>query len=631
MAICEGMASEARPDHLPASEHYNPWLHGYVIFVACATLFLIVAGALVTSNDAGLSVPDWPTSFGSFRMPRMVGGVLYEHGHRMIAATVGLLTVVLAVWMWLKEPRRWARRLALAAVLAVVAQGVLGGITVLFYLPVAISAGHATLAQTFFCIMVTLALTTQRDWRWTEEKTQKDPGTPSLRQLTAITTGAIFVQLILGSIYRHKGFGVTPHIVGATVVAILVIWLVTRVFSGFLRLRSLTRATIVLLSLLAVQIFLGVAAYILKIEFQDAPQPMPFLVQVSTAHVAVGALVLASSLVLTLQTFRRVGWGNIRASGNRGSAEGDSMNGVSASLKPGAGSNLWFERWVSGIKDYWILTKPEVNFLVVVSTLVGYYAAARGPIDWVRLFHTLVGTLLVASGTATLNQLMERKADALMRRTVNRPIPAGRLAAVNALGFGVVLSIGGGLYLWLTVNLLASLLASATLLSYLLIYTPLKKRTPWCTFIGAFPGAMPPLIGCAGASGHLTREAWVLYGILFLWQFPHFLAIAWMYREDYARAGFEMLPREDSEGRTTFRKILIYSAVLLPVSLLPTWMGQAGILYLVGAGFLGVMYIYSGTRLAVAKSNALAKRLLLTSVIYLPVVFALLMLDKTAA
>lgn len=284
--------------------------------------------------------------------------------------------------------------------------------------------------------------------------------------------------------------------------------------------------------------------------------------------------------------------------------------------------------WRRSLRDYWVLTKPEVNFLVVISTLVGFYLAASGALDLARLLHTLLGTLLVASGTATLNQLMERGLDAQMRRTATRPLPAGRLSAARALGFGLALSVVGGVYLWLAVNALTSLLALSTLASYLLIYTPLKRRTPWCTFIGAFPGAMPPLIGWAGATGHLSSEAWVLYGILFLWQFPHFLAIAWMYREDYARAGLLMLPRGDAEGRAMARMIVGYSLALLPISLLPTMMGQAGIVYFLGALVLGLMYLHSSARLAMARTNVLAKRLLMASIVYLPLVFALLMLDK---
>lgn len=285
----------------------SPLLRAYIVVVAVATFFLLIAGALVTSNDAGLSVPDWPTSFGSFRMPRMVGGVLYEHGHRMFAAMVGLLTVIMAVWVWLKDPRRWMKWLAGAAVAAVLVQGILGGITVLFYLPLFVSTGHAALGQTFFCILIALAVTTHKDWRWDEPKVEEEAVFPSLRQFAVIVTGAIFVQLILGALYRHKGVGILPHVVGAIVVSVLALWLAVRILSRFMKETSLTRSTRLLIALVAIQIFLGVVAYVLNLQYQNAPQPMPPLIRVSTAHVAVGALVLAQSVVLTLQVFRRVG------------------------------------------------------------------------------------------------------------------------------------------------------------------------------------------------------------------------------------------------------------------------------------------------------------------------------------
>jgi cytochrome c oxidase assembly protein subunit 15 len=250
-------------------------------------------------------VPDWPTSFGTFRMPRMVGGVLYEHGHRMIAATVGLLTVILAVWAWRREPRRWVRRLAGVAVLTVIAQGVLGGITVLFYLPVVVSVGHATLAQTFFCIMVSLALFTARDWRWDDPKIE-DLAAPSLRHLVVATTGGVYIQLILGAAFRHNGFGILPHIVVAMVVTLLVTWMATRIFSRFSTEKRLVRAMGLLLGLVIVQVFLGVGAYVMRLASRDAPQPLPPVVNVTTAHVAVGALVLAASVLLALQIFRGV-------------------------------------------------------------------------------------------------------------------------------------------------------------------------------------------------------------------------------------------------------------------------------------------------------------------------------------
>ena len=201
----------------------------------------------------------------------------------------------------------------------------------------------------------------------------------------------------------------------------------------------------------------------------------------------------------------------------------------------------------SKLRDYYTLTKPEVNLLILMTTSAGYYLAARGPLRIAGLLNTLLGTLLVASGTATLNQWMERVWDGKMRRTASRPLPSGRLTSREAFGFGVALSVAGGLYLLLTVNALAALLAVSTLLSYLLVYTPLKRKTPLCTLLGAFPGAMPTLIGWAGASAAIDRQAWLLFAILFLWQFPHFLAIALMYRDDYSRAGYHMLPAFDRD------------------------------------------------------------------------------------
>ncbi|MHB8653090.1 MAG: heme o synthase [Terriglobia bacterium] len=284
--------------------------------------------------------------------------------------------------------------------------------------------------------------------------------------------------------------------------------------------------------------------------------------------------------------------------------------------------------WRSKVADYWTLTKPEVNSLVVASTLAGFYLAWRGPMNYTLMIHTLLGTLLVASGTATLNQWVEREFDARMRRTANRPLPAGRLTSAEALWFGIILSVAGGLELALAVNILSSFLALLTLASYLLLYTPLKRKTSYCTLVGAFPGAMPPLIGWAAARGNLNLEAWILYALLFFWQFPHFLSIAWMYREDYERAGLLMLPPNDPQGRLAARQILATSIALLPVSLLPTLLGQMGMTYFFGALALGLAILYYGASTAMVRSKVMARRLLLASVFYLPLVFGLMIVDK---
>jgi protoheme IX farnesyltransferase len=298
---------------------------------------------------------------------------------------------------------------------------------------------------------------------------------------------------------------------------------------------------------------------------------------------------------------------------------------------PEQGSSASHPAWLVRLADFWTLTKPEVNFLVIISALVGFYLGWNGPMNLARLFNALLGTLLVASGTGTLNQYMERKSDCAMRRTAQRPLPSGRMHPAAALWFGLILAVAGGALLWLTVNALSSELALLTLATYLLFYTPLKRRTPLCTLVGAFPGAMPPLIGWAAARGSLSLEAWVLYAILFVWQFPHFLAIAWMYREDYTRAGLLMLPPRDVEGRFTAREILAFTVALLPLSLVPVALGQVGMIYLTGALALGLVFLFFGIRLARFRTGALARQVMLASVIYLPIVFALMMVNKIAA
>src|SRR5437588_6488583 len=229
----------------------------------------------------------------------------------------------------------------------------------------------------------------------------------------------------------------------------------------------------------------------------------------------------------------------------------------------------------SRLSDLWAVTKPEVNFLILITTGVGFYLGSRDaarPLSFLALFNTLLGTLLVASGTGTLNQYIERKFDAQMRRTARRPAAAGRLKPAAVLAFGIALAASGTVYLAAGVNLLASLLAALTLLSYLFLYTPLKRKTPLCVLVGAFPGAMPPLIGWAGASGRLNCEAWILYAIVFLWQFPHFMAIAWMYREDYDRAGYLVLPKGKTKIPFLMLQTLLPLLALVAISMvqLPT-------------------------------------------------------------
>jgi protoheme IX farnesyltransferase len=277
---------------------------------------------------------------------------------------------------------------------------------------------------------------------------------------------------------------------------------------------------------------------------------------------------------------------------------------------------------------YVALTKPDVSFLVLITTAAGYYMGARGPVAWLHLIHTVFGTMLIAGGTAALNHYVERDSDRLMRRTASRPLPSGVLKPPQALAYGVALSTAGAVYLFFAAGAFAAGLGVATCLSYLLAYTPLKKRTVWATFVGAFPGAIPPMIGWVAATGRLDLGAWLLFAILFFWQFPHFHAIAWMYRDDYARAGILMLPVVDREGSRTFRQILVAAVALVGVSLLPAIAGFAGKLYFFGALALSVGLLQVCVWAAGEKTNFRARWLMHATVAYIPLLLGLMVYDK---
>jgi heme a synthase len=280
------------------------WLHRYTVLVAVCTLFLVVAGASVTSNDAGLSVPDWPLSFGKV-MPEMKGGVFYEHGHRMVATTVGMLVIGLVVWLWRAEPRRWLCWLGTAALGAVIAQGVLGGLTVLFKLPKPISIAHACLAQLFFSTTVAIAVFTSPAWRRGPERV-RDAGSPSVRSLAVALPVFLLAQLALGAAHRHKALGIVPHMAGAMVVTLVVLAAAVVVLQQYPDHGTLKRAAKSLMHITLFQVVLGTAAYVTRIMTVDAAGPAPWMVAFTVAHVAVGALTLATSVVFAIQVFRNV-------------------------------------------------------------------------------------------------------------------------------------------------------------------------------------------------------------------------------------------------------------------------------------------------------------------------------------
>ena len=278
------------------------------MFLGACTLLLIVAGALVTSNDAGLSVPDWPTSFGSlYKIPPMVGGVKYEHGHRMFAEFVGLLIIAMAIWTQRVESRKWMRVLGWIALAAVVGQGILGGITVKFFLPWKVSTAHATLAQTIFCVVTAMALFTSRSWLQDSEPIVEQALTPGTPALTEITAGCVWVQLILGAAFRHSGMKLFPHLIGACIVTAMLCWTVVRVLSRYGNVAQLRKPAQTVLALLMIQLGLGFFAYLTRLQWgKDAVQPMTGMVVSTVSHVAGGALVLATSVILAIQTRRMI-------------------------------------------------------------------------------------------------------------------------------------------------------------------------------------------------------------------------------------------------------------------------------------------------------------------------------------
>lgn len=274
------------------------------------------------------------------------------------------------------------------------------------------------------------------------------------------------------------------------------------------------------------------------------------------------------------------------------------------------------------------LTKPRIAFLLVLTSAAGFYLGSSGPFDWILFANSVIAITLLAFGVATLNQFWERDLDQLMERTATRPLPTRKVTSYEALFFGVAQCVIAEVYLLLAVNLLTAILGLVVVIGYVFVYTPLKTRTSASTAIGALPGALPPLMGWTAAANDITITAWALFAMQYLWQFPHFLAIAWLYREEYAKAGILMLPVVEPSGRITARQIVMFSIMLLPVSLAPFFFGISGMIFLIGASLLGVWMLWASIRTARQRTNESAKKLLLVSVIYLPLLFILMVADK---
>ena len=562
------------------------------------TFILLFAGGLVTSTDSGLAVPDWPLSYGSL-FPPMIGGIRFEHTHRLIASTVGFLTLILTIWIGRTEQRAWVRWLSITGLGMVVLQGILGGLTVLFRLPAPISVAHACLGPIFFSLVLILT-SVHSPQREKMKSANEGRGAPCARPVRAITriaptflpvvtATAVFVQLVLGAVVRHTGRVVGFHIFWAFVVLVLV---------GSLVRQTLTRTAWTLGLLVILEFFLGISAFVFTKVVPHGWGEIIF----PTVHQTLGALILAITVVLNLR-FRKVEAGPRACPiDEKGGHRGPPLLAL-------------FE-----------ITKPRLVLLVLWTVSVGFFLASRPPINFWILFFALFGTALVAAGSMTLNEYMEREADGKMKRTENRPLPSGRLKPVQALVFGSFLSILGFSIL-LFVNFLTAFLSLLTWVVYLFIYTPLKTKTPLCTLAGAIPGAIPPMIGWSAARGTLNWEAWTLFAILFVWQLPHFFAIAWIYRQDYERAGFRMLSVVDPTGKRIGQEIMIYSLGVLLISLVPAILGMSGLIYYLGAFLLGIWFLASSFGTAF-RLDTHSRSFLNKSVLYLGTLFLLMILDK---
>lgn len=575
-------------------------LHRYATLTAAAGFLLLGAGSLVTSTDSGLAVPDWPLSYGMW-FPPMIGGIAYEHGHRMIAGIVGIMVLVLALWLWRREPRQWVRRLGWSASGAVAVQALLGGMTVLLLLPAPVSIAHAALGQSVFCVLVCLALATSPGWSDPTSTPIVDAARPPVTVLTTTTAALVFIQLVLGAVIRHTGSSVRAHVWGAAAVAAMSLWCAVRAGRMGRRLPTLRGHAVRLVLLIGLQIAFGVSVFLHR-----------GLLLVRTAHVLVGALILAQAVVLAWAA-RRDTIPTRRAVPRLCSGPRPERSRTGAAGRLGA---------------YIELTKARLSGLVLMTTGVGFWMARPGKAEMQLLLPLCVGTALVVVGAHAINQWMERDVDARMHRTQHRPLPSGRLAPEAALRMGVWLSAIGLAVLAISVSSLSALLAAASWASYILIYTPLKRVTPLCTLAGAIPGALPPLIGWAGVRGTLDAPAWTLFAILFIWQLPHFLAIAVMYRDDYARAGLPLLPLVESDGVMTARQTALYGAALIPISLFPTVLGVSGPWYFAGAALLSVAFFAVALRAAWGRSPETARQLFLASVLYLPILLILLAADR---
>ncbi len=588
-------------------------IHGLAVAAAAATYLLILIGGLVHGTGSSLACPDWPTCYGTM-MPKMEGGVLVEHSHRLAAGSVMILTLVLTISMYVsKQPlHRRLRPIAALAMSLVVVQALLGGITVLLRLPTPVSTMHTGVSLLFFLTTFYLAVRSRPPRAESDTRALPDPLPARAVWLALVSAVAIYFQMVLGGLVRHSGAALActdlplcrgsiwpdahptvlihvMHRMNAMVVAGLVLASSIVTFRQARGRAGLRALAVIAPVLVGVQIALGVLAIV---SFLD-------LVTVES-HLAVATALLATQVGVVLLGRR-----------------------VELVAAPPIRARF--------ILDLIRLTKPRITALVVATFAGGVWLAPGGMARW-RLVMTLIGTALVVSASNAINMFLERDQDRLMDRTRARPLPEGRLSPEAALVFGSALACASLPLLFLAGNALTGVLAAVAFISYVAVYTPMKRQSPAALFVGAIPGAIPPLMGWTAATGHLDAPGLVLFAILFLWQIPHFLAIAIFRAEDYQRAGFRVLPLQASE-RATRVYILLFSIGLVAATILLEPLRVAGMRYMAAAAVLGATLIgwgLVGFRRAIAV-RPWARSLFFFSLVYLTLLFVALIMDRTLA
>jgi heme o synthase len=669
-----------RPD--PAENH---WPNRLAWALAIAVFPLIWMGGTVTTYDAGMAVPDWPTTYQYWFYPiklwLAVWDVFLEHGHRLLGQLAGALAILLAVAIWRLDDRKWMRWVGVAVVAGVIAQGALGGWRVLADERL-LARIHGCTAPLYFGLCTAVVAWTSRQWRLAEGGKRKGEGgrrkaedtSPSIKLphsafLPWLVTAAIYLEIVLGAQLRRPSadaafggatlpewmktlcFGqaatwfelwVWLKVINAGLIALGVVWLVAA-SSRRLNGRSVPmRRAWWLAAIVTVQLVLAATTWVTNygwpawftgwiwpLQSAVLAQGQP-LVLLTTAHAAVGSLCFVASLSLSLWLWRTV---SVMPREVLPPTCGDDMSRLCFSITSGVGGNavmlkhnLRLSRPFRCVWDYFCLVRPRIVALALLAMAVSAEIAVAGPPSWPTVAHALLGAALVVGGAGALNQRLEYMSDAMMPRTANRPLPAGRLSLRHGTLFGLAATAAGLLYLAIASNMSVTLLAGVGWLLYVCVYTPLKTRSVWQTPIGALAGAMPVLLGAAAVGGLLSPWTLTSFGVVYLWQIPHSMAIAWRYRREFATAGVKVAAVTDPSGQTAGIWAVLAAAALMPVGLTPWLLSLTGAAYCAAGLVLGTAYLAASAWFAFRPDDLSARRLLLASLIYLPAMLAALIL-----